>query len=324
MLTPAEENGGGGGGLGNLADELDQLDDDQEEYEEEGDVTEDALDNADRLNAEQETLEHIRDSGVDVSYNNANGSKKSSPRHVRNFSKPFAESEEKPPDEKDEDNLLTPELEDCISAVYRMAQYADATEDPLIPRAIAQMQDLGNQTTLEAAAQRLNTSTNSMSSHLGKETRALQTLSASLYSPFMITGLDAEALDQAVPMIESLLQDLPLPQPDEDTLKGLQKLGYETERTIGTLSQLTDTLQMGKQTTNTAARHLRTTQTMVEELRRERERAESAREDLAKSGFEGRIRERWCKSECEDVVSGFESLCRDLRKSLEGSVQAAA
>lgn len=308
-----------------MADELDQLDDDQE-YEE-GDVTEDALDNADRLQAEQEALEHARDSGVDVSYNNANGSRKASPKHIRNFSKPFAETDEPPPEETEEETLLTPELEDCISAVHRMAQYADATEDPLIPRAIAQMQDLGNQTTLEAAAQRLNTSTNSMSAHLGKETKALQTLSASLYSPFVFAGaagLDVEAIEQAVPLIEALLLDLPLPRPDEEALKGIQKLGYETERTVQTLSQLTDTLQMGKQATNTAARHLRTTQTMVADLRRERERAETAREELSRSDVERKIKEGWCKSECSDVVSGFEDVCRDLRESLEKSVAAAA
>lgn len=302
--------------MGNLADELDQLSD--EEYEE--GVTEDALDNADRQNETQgDAAEGARDSGIDVSYS----SKKSSPRSIRNFSKPFAQSE-KPPDEAEEDELqerLSPELEDCISAVHRMAQYSDATADPLIPRVVALMHDLGNQSGLESGAQRLNTSTNSMSTHLGKETKVLQALGASLYSPFIFsTPLDLESVEESLPLIEALLTSLP--RPDTAPLVGIQKLGRETEATVQALAGLTDTLQMGKQTTNAASRHLRTTQTMVADLRREREMAEAAREELSRSPWEERIKGGWCKNECRDVVSGFDDVCNALRESLARSVEA--
>lgn len=303
--------------MGNLADELDQLSDD-EEYEE--GVTEDALESADRQHgAQHDTAEGARDSGVDVSYS----SKKNSPKNIRNFSKPFSQTE-KPPDENEEDEMeerLSPELEDSISAVHRMAQYSDATADPLIPRIISLMQDLGNQSGLESGAQRLNTSTNSMSTHLGKETKTLQTLSASLYSPFIFSApLDPEAVEESLPLVEALLTSLPLP--DTAPLVGLQKLGRETEATVQALAGLTDTLQMGKQTTNAASRHLRTTQTMVADLRRERERAEAAREELSRSPWEERIKEGWCKNECRDVVDGFDDLCNTLRESLAQSVEA--
>ena len=92
--------------MGNLADELDFLSD-EEEYDEGN--TEDALESADKQHGSQEqddTAEGARDSGIDVSYN----SKRSSPKHVRNFSKPFSD---KPPDENEEDDLeerLSPEL----------------------------------------------------------------------------------------------------------------------------------------------------------------------------------------------------------------------
>ena len=307
--------------MGNLADELDQLSDD-EEYDE--GVTEDVLDSADKQHeaqGQEDTAEGARDSGIDVSY----PSRRESPKHVRNFSKPFAQGE-KPPEENEEDALeerMTPELEDCISAVHRMAQYSDATADPLIPRAISQMQDLGNQSALESGTQRLNTSTNSMATHLGKETKMLQTLSASLYSPFIFSApLDMESVEESLPLIELLLASLP--RPDTAPLLGLQKLGRETEATVQALASLTDTLQMGKQATNAAARHLRTTQTMVADLRRERERAETAREELALSPWEGMIKEIWCKTECQDVVSGFDELCTSLRASLVQSVEAAS
>lgn len=305
--------------MGNLADELDFLSD-EEEYDEGN--TEDALESADKEHESQEqddTAEGARDSGIDVSYN----SKRSSPKHVRNFSKPFSD---KPPDENEEDDLeerLSPELEDGISAIHRMAQYSDATADPLIPRAILQMQDLGNQSALESGAQRLNTSTNSMSTHLGKETKALQTLSASLYSPFIFsTPLNLDSVEESLPLIEALLASLP--RPDTAPLLGLQKLGRETESTIQALAGLTDTLQMGKQTTNAASRHLRTTQTMVTDLRRARERCEAAREELSRSPWEGKIKDKWCKSECQDVVSGFDDVCNALRESLAQSVEATS
>jgi hypothetical protein len=318
--SPAPADGGGGGGMGNLADELDQLSDD-EEYDE--GVTEDVLESADKQHeaqGQEDVAEGARDSGIDVSY----PSRRESPKHIRNFSKPFAQGE-KPPDENEEDALeerMTPELEDCISAVHRMAQYSDATADPLIPRAISQMQDLGNQSALESGTQRLNTSTNSMATHLGKETKVLQTLSASLYSPFIFSApLDMESVEESLPLIELLLASLP--RPDTAPLLGLQKLGRETEATVQALASLTDTLQMGKQATNAAARHLRTTQTMVADLRRERERAETAREELALSPWEGRIKESYCKTECQDVVSGFDELCTSLRASLVQSVEAS-
>lgn len=314
--TPAE-GGGIGGGMGNLADELDQLSDD-EEYEE--GTTEDALDSADKQhNTQDETVEGARDSGIDVSYS----SKKNSPTHIKNFSKPFAQNE-KPPDETEEDELeerLSPELEDCINAVHRMAQYSDASADPLIARVLPLMHDLGNQSALESGAQRLNTSTNSMSTHLGKETKTLQTLGASLYSPFIFSApLDLESVEESLPLIETLLASLP--RPDTAALIGLQKLSRDTEATVQALAGLTDTLQMGKQTTNAASRHLRTTQTMVADLRREREHAETAREELSRSPWEQRIRDGFCKNECQDVVSGFDDLCNSLRESLAQSVEA--
>jgi hypothetical protein len=317
MPTHGDEFGGdGGGGMGNLADELDMLED--EDYDEEEDVTEDALESAET--GHDELVDGARDSGIDVSYS-SNGRKP----QARNFSKPFAQSgrslDELDEDQKEEN--FTPELEDCLHSINRMAQYADATEDPLIPRAIGLLQDLGNQSTLESLTQRLNTSTNSLASHLSKETRALQTLSASLYSPFIYSmPLDLVALEEATPLIERLHTSLPFPDPS--ALTGLQKLTRETESTVHTLSQLTDTLQMGKQGTNAAARHLRTTQTIVEEMRRERENAETARGGLVTSGWHERIGERWCRRECEDVISGFEDTCTALRESLVQSVEAAA
>lgn len=293
-------------GMGNLADELDSLSD-----EEEGEITGDV----EMAEGEGEGVEvdGARDSGIDVSY--SSGVEKSGQR----LSRPFCDATNQRDEDKEEQ--LSVELEEAMSSIARMASTnTTTTEDPLIPRAVAQLQDLGNQSTLEAGTQRLTTSTNSVTAHLLAQTKALQTFVTSLYSPFAFSApLDLDLVEETLPLIAALLAELP--RPDPAALQGIQKLDRETLNVIHTLSQMTDTLQMGKQTTNTASRHLRTTQTMVAELRRERERAEEARESLQKSDWEGRIAARWCKGQCEDVVRGFEQRCEELRESL---VEAAA
>jgi hypothetical protein len=307
------------GGGGNLADELDQLDD--EEVDEE--PTELAVE--EDSETQPSPVDGARDSGIDVSY----ASKRGSPR-ARNFSKPFALAKgrgsgiaERASEEEGEE-LLSPELEEAMNSVARMAAYAGTAEDPLIPRVLASLQDLGNQSGFEAGVQRLLTSSNSMSSNLGVQSKRLQALVTTLYSPLAIfyTPLDPVVLEETVPLVEALLKDLPLPDPAP--LQGVQKLDRETANVIQTLSQLTDTLQMGKHTMNTASRHLRTTQTMVVELRRERERAEAARHELAKSDWNSKIKDRWCAGECRDIMGGFESLCNSLRQNLIEAGGAAA
>ncbi|KAK5126702.1 hypothetical protein LTR85_009636 [Meristemomyces frigidus] len=308
LPTPGEE---GGGGLGNLADELDQLDED-EDYEE--DTTDHTIDGE----GESESKEP-RDSGIDVTYRSITTSPS-----IKNFSKPFSIAE-KPPDEAEaeQEDRLSPELEDAMSSIARMTSYTSTSEDPLVPRTMALLQDLGNQAILEAGAQRLTTSTNSLAVHLTSQSKSLQVLGSSLYSPFGFSApLDPEVVEEALPLVEALLKDLPYP--DTAPLQGIQKLDRETSNVIQTLSHLTDTIQMGKQITNSAARHLRTTQTMVADLRRERERADLARHELAKANVAEKLKERRCAAECRDVMAGFEDFCDALRSSLEHDVGAGA
>ncbi|EMC94458.1 hypothetical protein BAUCODRAFT_35678 [Baudoinia panamericana UAMH 10762] len=311
-IPTAGDEGSGGNELGNLADELDQLDD-EEDYDD--GPSEEAIERP------RESEKEPRDSGIDVSYN----SRKSSPL-MRNFSKPFG-STDKPPDtitatdqQAAMEDRLSPDLEDAINSIARMTSYTSTSEDPLVPRTMALLQDLGNQAGLEASVQRLATSTNSMTSHLLAQAKGLQALSSNLYPPLLAfsASLNTEAVEEAIPSINNLLQDLPLP--DSAPLQGLQKLSRETSNVIQTLGQLIDTLQMGKQITNSASRCLRTTQTMVVDLRLEREKADLARHELAKSNVEKRLRERTCAAECQDVMAGFEEVCDALRASLEQDI----
>lgn len=311
--TPVDE---GGGGLGNLADELDQLDDDGFEEGE----TEDTA----HTHENSEKDEATRDSGIDVSYRD---SKNKSPSQIRNFSKPFAGKGEEPPDEEDEiqaEDRFPRELENLMSTVARMTSYTSTSEDPLIPRTIGAMQDLGNQSSLEAAAQRLTTSTNSMTAYLTTQTKSMQALAQSLYPLYTFSApLDPAAVEEALPLTESLSSEIP--QPDVEATKMMHRLSEETQETIEKLSQLADTLQIGKQITTSAARHLRNTQDMVVDLRTEQEQADLARHELAKdSEWEEKVKNRWCAAQCKDIISGFEDQCTALRGSLEEAINAGA
>lgn len=316
--TPVDE----GSGLGNLADELDQLDDDDDEF-----VEGETLDTLQGLHEQPEADEASRDSGIGISYKDAAAAKSNTANHVRNFSKPFTGKVEKPPDEEEEEDgeedRFTPDLEDLMHTIARMTSYTSTTEDPLIPRTIGLLQDLGNQTSLEAATQRYTTSTNSLTAHLASQSRSLQALVQTLYPMFAFTApLDPAIIEETLPLVDALSTEIP--QPDVITLQKLQKLDRETADVVHALSQLTDTLQMGKQSTAAAARHLRSTQTLVEDLRLEHERADIARHELTKSDWEDRLRTRWCATECKDIISGFEDRCNALRGDLEQAIQAGA
>ena len=299
-----------------MADELDQLDDEEDDYD--GETIDSALDIAededDEAVEEPSPIDGARDSGVDISYS----SKRSSPL-VRNFSKPFSKPPEGEVDRNEDpepEEKLPPGLEDAVNTVARTAaSSASVLDDPHIRRLTLALQDLGSQSGLEGAAQRLTNSTNSFTAHLLSQSKSLQSLSTGLWSPLAFSGLMApDMAEQTLPLVEELLRELPTPDPA--ALPGLQRIDRESAGLVQTLRQLTDTLQMGKQTTNEAARVLRTTQAVVADLRLEREGADEARHQLQKGGMLARMERRACAEECRDVLAGFEEVCDALEASL--------
>jgi hypothetical protein len=308
-------------GMGNLADELDQLDDEYEYEEDAGDTTQLRTEGG----ADESILEGARDSGIDVSFPPTS---QGSPSRPRNFSKPLSQ-EDKPPDaENDEEDRFSPDLEDLVATIARMTAYTTTTEDPLIPRTTALLHDLGPQSNLEAGIQRFTTATNSMTAYATSQTKSIQVLTQSLFSPLFFSNsayaFDAELIDETVPLIDALLLEIPggtntslaapTSTPSDQSLvtTSLTRLSRDTADVLAALSTLTDTLQMGKQITTTAARHLRTTQAMVAELLRERERAETARTELLAGGWEEKVKMRSCGDECRGIVEGFREVCERL------------
>lgn len=272
-----------------------------------------------------------RDSGIDVVYPATTPSPQAArlPSHTasprpqskqhshRNFSRPMSRDSEADPVQ-----VFTIELEQALAAVSRLADpAARQAHADTVPRTVSALQNLTPQAALETHTQRLTTSTNSLSSHIVQQTRLLASLSSSLFSPFAFTvPLDPLDIDEVLPVLAQALQDLP--SPDARALQALAKFDRETADLVHTLAGLTDSLQMGRQTTSSAARHLRSTHAMVTELRRENELAEQAKWKIEKDAWDRRLGERWCARECSDVVGGFEQVCEGLRQGLVDKMAA--
>lgn len=272
-----------------------------------------------------------RDSGIDVVYPATTPSPQAArlPSHTasprpqskqhshRNFSRPMSRDSEADPVQ-----VFTIELEQALAAVSRLADpAARQAHADTVPRTVSALQNLTPQAALETHTQRLTTSTNSLSSHIVQQTRLLASLSSSLFSPFAFTApLDPLDIDEVLPVLAQALQDLP--SPDARALQALAKFDRETADLVHTLAGLTDSLQMGRQTTSSAARHLRSTHAMVTELRRENELAEQAKWKIEKDAWDRRLGERWCARECSDVVGGFEQVCEGLRQGLVDKMAA--
>jgi hypothetical protein len=300
-------------GMGNLADELDFADSDDEDWDYDAE--------AEPGNTQEAGIDHVldqaphdegpRDSGVHVE------KKMNTPLPHRNFSRPTSRDAE-----PDTSNPLSPELEDALAQISRLANPASHQNPDTISRTLVALQNLPPQQSLEVHTQRLTTSTNSLSSHIIQQTKHFASLSASLFAPFGFgTPLDFDIIDDEVmPAISQVMHDLPAP--DSRALHTLSRLDRETTDLIQTLAALSDSLQMGRQTTASAARHLRNTQQMVSEMRRESDLADQAQWIIEKEDWDRRLAERCCASECRDVVGGFEQVFEGLRRGLEEKVAA--
>ncbi|KAH0347270.1 HD-domain/PDEase-like protein, partial [Aureobasidium melanogenum] len=304
----------GASGMGNLADELDFADSDDEDWDYDGEAEPDIAQEAGielALGEEKQDDEGPRDSGIHVEQKN------NTLLPHRNPSQLAARDAD-----ADSFNIFSHELEDALAQISRLANPTSHQNPDTISRTLVALQNLPPQQSLEIHTQRLTTSTNSLSSHIIQQTKHFASLSASLFAPFGFGApLDFQIIDdEVVPAISQVIQNLPAP--DSRALHTLSRLDRETTDLIQTLAALSDSLQMGRQTTASAARHLRNTQQMVSEMRRESDLADQAQWLIEKEDWDRRLTERYCANECRDVVGGFEQVFEGLRRGLEEKIAA--
>lgn len=145
------------------------------------------------------------------------------------------------------------------------------------------------------------------------QTRLLQNIIYPLLSPLSIPP-PTSFIDELLQLLTSLRLLLPAPNPK--SLSSMLGLHSSTADLISTLSALSDSLHMARQTSSTASRRLQAAREMVDELRREAEVREEGVRWVEKGRWDDRLAARDCARVCGEVVGGFEEVCKGWREKL--------
>ncbi|KAI9849686.1 MAG: hypothetical protein M1837_002812 [Sclerophora amabilis] len=211
-------------------------------------------------------------------------------------------------------------LEKRLSAIEDLArktQNGFEPEDDVVQSIITGLRDLGGQTVIENGATRLITAHTALSSYLAHQTRSLQSLTYPLLSPLSVPP-SADLIDSVLPLLTDLATAIP--GPTTLALHSLADLDALTADLTTTLSYLSDTLHMSRQTTTTAARKLRATRELVSEMRREDDSCEEGIRWIERGKWDERLARRECAGVCGEVVDGFEQVLEGWRERLLGGL----
>lgn len=329
---------GGGNGLGNLADELaDALSDGEDEYYEGNGAPGISVDTGGESEQEEQREDGIRDSGVDVASPGGHKSSSSSSKHMSLTLPPATNgrghrrraSEYDGSEYGSESDLESPgmpaslvlKMDAVESLARRGTENNGGSTDGVFKRVTDGLRDLSSQSTVESNATRLITAHTALTTHLNHQTRQLHNLTFPLLNP-LAQPPDAETIDSLLPELTALQEMMPRPsQAAFASIMGLQNL---TNDLVQTLSYLSDTLHMSRQTTTTATRRLKSAKELVAELKRDEELRDEGERWLARGNWGERLEKRECASVCGDIVGGFEEVCDSWRSRLAqaGGAQA--
>ncbi|KAI0118455.1 hypothetical protein F4776DRAFT_254105 [Hypoxylon sp. NC0597] len=320
-------------GLGNLADELaDALSGsgDEEYYEDEEGQSRLGFDQ--QGGDDQDAVDGIRDSGVDVTSQPVqHGRNKStslgipSPpgRGHRRTGSVYDGSEYG--SESDLDcSGMPPSLVAKIDAVESLARRGTESNggptDGVFQRLTEGLRDLGSQSGVEGSTTRLITAHSALATHLAHQTRQIHNLTFPLLSP-LVAPPDPDTIDSLLPLLASVADEMP--RPATSAFNSLTALHTVTSDLVQTLNYLSDTLHMSRQTTTTATRRLRTAKEMVAEMKREEELKEEGERWLTRGNWGERLQNRECAGVCREVVGGFEEVCNGWRARLLAQAESA-
>jgi hypothetical protein len=339
--TGIEEFGSGGGpaanGLGNLADELAEAWDD-DEADEEPDM------NFQGMPADLETT---KDSGVDVTELPAKNETKAvnltPPTNGKNYRRHGSDYDGS--DYGDDSDMDSPGMPpglvakmDIVESLARRGTEANGSErDGVVKRVVDGLRDLGSQSGVEGGAtryptcsfpksffhlltpHRLITAHTALSTHLLHQTRLLHSLTYPLFSPLSAPP-DPEFIDDLLPLLLTISESMP--RPTSSAFTSITTLHSLTADLVSSLSYLSDTLHMSRQTTTTATRRLKSARELVAEMRREEEAREEGERWLRRGNWGERLGARECAGVCGEVVGGFEEVCNGWRARLVAQAEA--
>ncbi|GJN81147.1 hypothetical protein PLIIFM63780_004679 [Purpureocillium lilacinum] len=199
---------------------------------------------------------------------------------------------------------MPPTLIAKIDAVESLARRGTGSfggpADDVLQRVTDGLRDLGSQSTVEGSA---------------------SSLTYPLLSP-LAPPPDADTVDDVVPLLLSLSDAMP--RPSTSAFNSLAALHSVTAELIQTLSYLSDTLHMSRQTTSTATRKLKSAKELVAEMRREDELREEGELWLSRGNWGERLQKRECAGVCGEVIGGFEDVCNGWRQRLLAQAEPKA
>lgn len=315
-----------GNGLGNLADELaDALSDgEDEEYYEGSGAPGISIEPGDDEDSSALKQDVVRDSGVDVASPTERNHKHLSltlppttnGRGHRRKGSQYDGSEYGSDSDLDSPGMpssLVAKIDAVESLARRGTENNGGPTDGVFKRVTDSLRDLSSQSNVESNTSRLITAHSALTTHLTHQTRQLHNLTFPLLNP-LAPPPDADTIDELLPEITTLQEMMPRPsQAAFSSIMGLQNL---TNDLVQTLSYLSDTLHMSRQTTTTATRRLKSAKELVAEIRRDEELREEGERWLSKGNWGERLEKRECASVCGEIVGGFEEVCDGWRTRL--------
>ncbi|KAF7881139.1 uncharacterized protein EAF02_007030 [Botrytis sinoallii] len=322
----------GGNGLGNLADELADAWSEDEGEMDEADLNFQSMapTESDHEDAEEDK-NVVRDSGVDVTspkkQHTAMNSNSTLTPPTAGHGRVHALGHARSPSEYDgsdyggDSDLESPAFGpallarmDMVEGLARRGTENNGSQaDGVVKRVIESLKDLGGQSGVEGNTTRLVTTHTALSTHLLHQTRLIQNLSHPLFSPLSAPPTP-EFIDTLLPLLDTLSDSIP--RPSTQSLSSITSLHSLTTDLIQTITYLSDTLHMSRQTTVQASRKLKSAKELVGEMRREEELREEGEKWVEQGDWERRLGERECAGVCRGVVGGFEQVCEDWRRRL--------
>ncbi|KAF7948545.1 uncharacterized protein EAE97_003956 [Botrytis byssoidea] len=322
----------GGNGLGNLADELADAWSEDEGEMDEADLHFQSTAPAESDNEDaEEDKNAVRDSGVDVTspkkQHTAMNSNSTLTPPTAGHGRVHALGHARSPSEYDgsdyggDSDLESPAFGpallarmDMVEGLARRGTENNGSQaDGVVKRVIESLKDLGGQSGVEGNTTRLVTTHTALSTHLLHQTRLIQNLSHPLFSPLSAPPTP-EFIDALLPLLDTLSESIP--RPSTQSLSSITSLHSLTTDLIQTITYLSDTLHMSRQTTVQASRKLKSAKELVGEMRREEELREEGEKWVEQGDWERRLGERECAGVCRGVVGGFEQVCEDWRRRL--------
>lgn len=152
-----------------------------------------------------------------------------------------------------------------------------------------------------------------ISANMGHQSRQVANLTQRIFSPLSAPP-DPNDADEASELITNLHRVMPHPSPA--ALSSLHAMRNGASDLAVSLSQLGDSLQVMRQTSNLAARRLRSATEAVYHIRQELEQAELAKRWIEQSACDQKIKVRSAAQTCREVVDGFDALCDKWRERL--------